>query len=102
MLQGPTAMQALIDYSSLWTALQQLISLQLLESLREELSTQHLEGFGSNHKPSAPVAATSSTTYCNPHVVSGACQLLHNLLLSFPEIIVAGLHSSGLIKTMAR
>lgn len=46
------------------------------------------------HRPSEDHNTILTTTvaqmlkHCSPHVVSGACQLLHNLLLGFPESAV--------------
>ena len=35
---------------------------------------------------------------CEPHFISGACRLLYNLLLAFPEVVGAQLYNHGFIK----
>ena len=46
--------------------------------------------------------AGSVVLSCCPPVVSGACRLLHNLLLSFPKLIGTGLNSSGFVISLTR
>ena len=36
----------------------------------------------------------------NPHVISGACKLLHNLTLAFPELVAAHMHSHSTVAAL--
>ena len=69
-----------------------LESVHRLQSSQSERSTESL----ANGLQYELVVASS------PPVVSGACQLLQNILLSFPEQIGTSLHKSGFVISLAR
>jgi len=49
-----------------------------------------------------PEILQEAVRYCDPHVVTGACKMLHNLLLEFPEALGAHVLTHSTIGTLIR
>lgn len=49
-----------------------------------------------------PEILHEAVRHCDPHVVTGACKMLHNLLLEFPEALGAHVLTHSTIGTLIR
>ena len=93
---------------STWTcSCEQQTSLQAQPVVAENKENSPLQTSNGHQLSRTPGISSELTStleqvlrYCEPHVLSGGCQLLHNLLLAFPEFIATHVQSAGLIKNL--
>ncbi|KAL5467654.1 hypothetical protein EMCRGX_G031915 [Ephydatia muelleri] len=97
-VKGPKALRVLVDHYSLFASFKSMLpGIEHLQSLKKSCQ----ECFSQN-KAAFPAAATpliyETLALHDPYIIWGTCQLLHNLLLPFPQYVASHVLKQGMLK----
>eukprot|EP00731_Ephydatia_muelleri_P025996 Em0018g96a len=101
-VKGPKALRVLVDHYSLFASFKSMLpGIEHLQSLKKSCQ----ECFSQN-KAAFPAAATpliyKTLALHDPYIIWGTCQLLHNLLLPFPQYVASHVLKQGMLKHFTR